>query len=149
MAPYRLHLSVRRICDYLYYFCMFDWGNVILRVSCLACSQLCVVEGDKVKVEKFSSVSLDGAMVLWELKVLHVHNRQRDITQCILFIMFCQKWHRYCHHDLTRSRSDKTYLLISRPEKLFTFHFLFLEYFYITHVNKETRTSFILRKEHF
>ncbi|MCJ8739034.1 hypothetical protein PDJAM_G00042550 [Pangasius djambal] len=31
-------------------------------------TQLCVVEGDKAKVEKFSSVSLDGAMVLWEFK---------------------------------------------------------------------------------
>ncbi|TSQ23938.1 Actin-related protein 2/3 complex subunit 1A [Bagarius yarrelli] len=31
-------------------------------------TQLCVVEGNKAKVEKFSSVSLDGAMVLWEIK---------------------------------------------------------------------------------
>ncbi|KAG7334704.1 hypothetical protein KOW79_001300 [Hemibagrus wyckioides] len=31
-------------------------------------TQLCVVEGNKAKVEKFSSVSLDGAMVLWEFK---------------------------------------------------------------------------------
>ncbi|XP_027034631.1 actin-related protein 2/3 complex subunit 1A-A isoform X2 [Tachysurus fulvidraco] len=31
-------------------------------------TQLCVVEGNKAKVEKFSSVGLDGAMVLWEFK---------------------------------------------------------------------------------
>ncbi|KAL2101505.1 hypothetical protein ACEWY4_003266 [Coilia grayii] len=32
-------------------------------------TQLCVVEGKKSKVEKFSSVGLDGAMVLWTYKV--------------------------------------------------------------------------------
>ncbi|TRY59631.1 hypothetical protein DNTS_003899 [Danionella cerebrum] len=33
-------------------------------------TQLCVLEGLKSKVEKFSSVGLDGAMVVWEFKVL-------------------------------------------------------------------------------
>uniref|UniRef100_A0AAQ5YIU7 Actin-related protein 2/3 complex subunit n=1 Tax=Amphiprion ocellaris TaxID=80972 RepID=A0AAQ5YIU7_AMPOC len=32
-------------------------------------TQLCVVSGEKTKVEKFSSVGLDGAMVIWEFKV--------------------------------------------------------------------------------
>lgn len=32
--------------------------------------QLCVVSGGKAKVENFSSVGLDGAMVIWTFKVL-------------------------------------------------------------------------------
>lgn len=71
---------------------MLDWGNVLLRVCCLTCSQLCVVEGDKAKVERFSSVSLDGAMVLWEFKVLHAHKR-RFLCQWKKFVLFCHKWH--------------------------------------------------------
>ncbi|KAM9394492.1 actin-related protein 2/3 complex subunit 1A-A isoform 2-T2 [Pholidichthys leucotaenia] len=31
-------------------------------------TQLCIVSGDKAKVEKYSSVGLDGAMVIWEFK---------------------------------------------------------------------------------
>ncbi|XP_064171124.1 actin-related protein 2/3 complex subunit 1A-A isoform X1 [Anguilla rostrata] len=31
--------------------------------------QLCIVEGDRGKVEKFSSVGLDGAVVIWDVKV--------------------------------------------------------------------------------
>ncbi|XDV12883.1 hypothetical protein PO909_001433 [Leuciscus waleckii] len=31
-------------------------------------TQLCILEGRKAKVEKFSSVSLDGAMVVWDFK---------------------------------------------------------------------------------
>lgn len=31
-------------------------------------TQLCVVSGDKGKVEKFSSVGLDGAMIIWDFK---------------------------------------------------------------------------------
>lgn len=37
------------------------------------CRQLCVVSGEKAKVEKYSSVGLDGAMVIWDFKV-HVSN---------------------------------------------------------------------------
>ncbi|XP_066560704.1 actin-related protein 2/3 complex subunit 1A-A isoform X1 [Amia ocellicauda] len=32
-------------------------------------TQLCIVEGEKAKVNKFSSVGLDGAMVVWDFKV--------------------------------------------------------------------------------
>lgn len=71
---------------------MLDWGNVLLRVCCLTCSQLCVVEGDKAKVERFSSVSLDGAMVLWEFKVLHAH-KPRFLCWWKKFVLFRQKWH--------------------------------------------------------
>uniref|UniRef100_A0A8C4TC17 Actin-related protein 2/3 complex subunit n=1 Tax=Erpetoichthys calabaricus TaxID=27687 RepID=A0A8C4TC17_ERPCA len=31
-------------------------------------SQLCIVEGDKSKVTKFSSIGMDGAMVIWDFK---------------------------------------------------------------------------------
>lgn len=46
------------------------------RISCFlccCCRQLCVVSGEKAKVEKYSSVGLDGAMVIWDFKV-HVSN---------------------------------------------------------------------------
>lgn len=36
----------------------------------LSCRQLCVVSGETAKVEKYSSVGLDGAMVIWEFKVI-------------------------------------------------------------------------------
>lgn len=39
----------------------------------VSCRQLCVVSGEKAKVEKYSSVGLDGAMVIWDFKV-HVSN---------------------------------------------------------------------------
>ncbi|KAG2461023.1 actin-related protein 2/3 complex subunit 1A-A [Polypterus senegalus] len=32
-------------------------------------SQLCIVEGDKSKVTKFSSIGMDGAMVIWDFKL--------------------------------------------------------------------------------
>uniref|UniRef100_A0A3Q4B4E0 Uncharacterized protein n=1 Tax=Mola mola TaxID=94237 RepID=A0A3Q4B4E0_MOLML len=32
-------------------------------------TQLCIVSGEKAKVEKYSSVGLDGAMVIWDFKV--------------------------------------------------------------------------------
>lgn len=35
----------------------------------LYCRQLCVVSGEKTKVEKYSSVGLDGTMVIWNFKV--------------------------------------------------------------------------------
>uniref|UniRef100_A0A672YH09 Actin-related protein 2/3 complex subunit 1A-A-like n=1 Tax=Sphaeramia orbicularis TaxID=375764 RepID=A0A672YH09_9TELE len=36
-------------------------------------TQLCFVSGEKAKVEKYSSVGLDGAMVIWEFKVPQSH----------------------------------------------------------------------------
>lgn len=40
----------------------------------VSCRQLCVVAGEKAKVEKYSSVGLDGAMVIWDFKVFKFFN---------------------------------------------------------------------------
>lgn len=52
-------------------------GASLYLMSCVccvvSCRQLCVVSGEKAKVEKYSSVGLDGAMVIWDFKV-HVSN---------------------------------------------------------------------------
>lgn len=61
--------------------CFYCYNNIKLIqfsfckpcVHVWACRQLCVVSGEKVKVEKYSSVGLDGAMVIWNFKV-HVSN---------------------------------------------------------------------------
>lgn len=45
-----------------------------LTTNCVVlCRQLCVVSGGKSGVEKYSSVGLDGAMVIWDFKV-YVNN---------------------------------------------------------------------------
>lgn len=35
---------------------------------------MCVVSGERSKVDKYSSVGLDGAMVIWDFKVLVLHS---------------------------------------------------------------------------
>lgn len=62
----------------LYDFCFFVLCDLFWKTSKLywpsSCfaglrRQLCVVSGDKNKVEKYSSVGLDGTMVIWDFKV--------------------------------------------------------------------------------
>lgn len=52
----------------------------------LFCRQLCIVEGEKSKVEKFSSVGLDGAMVLWTFKVrLLLYMSKPVLVVCLVY----------------------------------------------------------------
>lgn len=54
-----------------------NFGNVS---SVLSCRQLCVVSGLKDKVETYSSVGLDGAMVIWTFKVCHTVPFKNDLN---------------------------------------------------------------------
>lgn len=65
----RVHFFVLR--NFLFY-------SYIQLIKCLCfvwpCRQLCVVSGERNKVDKYSSVGLDGAMVIWDFKVLVLHS---------------------------------------------------------------------------
>lgn len=56
----------------------FFFYSCIQPIKCLCfvwpCRQLCVVSGERSKVVKYSSVGLDGAMVIWDFKVLILHS---------------------------------------------------------------------------
>lgn len=66
----RVHFFV--LCIY------FIFYSYIQLIKCLCfvrpCRQLCVVSGERGKVDKYSSVGLDGAMVIWDFKVLVLHS---------------------------------------------------------------------------
>lgn len=47
---------------------------------CWPCRELCVMSGDKAKVEKYSSLGLDGAMVIWDFKV---HKHKELLFNCV------------------------------------------------------------------
>lgn len=57
--------SVNVIVDYSCVCCAVLYCVVL----CWPCRELRVMSGDKAKVEKYSSLGLDGAMVVWEFKV--------------------------------------------------------------------------------
>lgn len=47
--------------------------KLLLSFIDFVCRQLCVVSEDKNKVDKYSSVGLDGTMVIWDFKVFIPH----------------------------------------------------------------------------
>lgn len=71
----KMNLNFPQLC--VHYFSFYFAYRLLLMycvvlchaVLCCPCRELRVVSGDKTKVVKYSSLGLDGAMVIWEFKV--------------------------------------------------------------------------------